>query len=200
MMFPEMAGPESRFTASTEHCPHPERWSSTDPDSTEQEVIDLLYGLVRALQPDACLETGTAFGEAAVSISDALYDSGHGHLYTLECDPERVAYARERLDRPTHCATVIEGASLDWTPPEGIVFGFCYFDSYYPLRVPEFRHFRPFMHKGTIACFHDTAPSHGRASDEPGQDIRSTIATQLQKEIRMIHLPTPRGITIGEVL
>jgi len=53
---------EARYFQPTELCPHPERWHSTDGDSTEIEVSDLAWGLVRTLQPDYCVETGTGHG------------------------------------------------------------------------------------------------------------------------------------------
>lgn len=193
--------PESRFTAPTELCPHPEWWSSTDGDSTESEVAELVMGFVRGLQPRAVLETGTGFGEVAEAISDGLAQNQHGHLYTLENTGNRAQYARERLARSFGAdrVTVIHTDSLAWTPPADVVFDFCWFDSFYPNRVPEFVRYRPFMRKGTIVCFHDTAPGHA-AGFAPGSDIRSTITDALRRELRLVHLPTPRGMTIGEVI
>lgn len=188
---------EARFTAPTDLCPHPERWTSTDGDSTEEEVCALLYGLARGLQPDAVLETGTAFGAMAERLSNALTVNGRGTLYTIEIDPDRLAYATDRL-RGRGNIVLVPGASLAWTPPEGVVFDLCFFDSYYPLRVPEFHYFRPFMRRGSIVCFHDTAPGHG-ARGIGGDSIRTTVSS-LRDEIRLVHLPTPRGLTIGEVL
>lgn len=192
--------PEDRFTAPTDLCPFPERWTSTDGDSAEREVAEMLYGLVRGLQPDSCLETGTAFGETAYKICEALHDNGRGKLYTIECVAERVEHSQRQLGWAVgKWAEVIHADSLAWTPPDGVVFDFCWFDSWYPNRVPEFFRYRPFMRKGTIVCFHDTAPGHGKGF-APGSDIRSTITEDLRRELRLVHLPTPRGLTIGEVI
>ena len=49
---------EARFTSPSELCPHPERWTSRDIEATENEVLELVHGLIRALQPDLVLETG----------------------------------------------------------------------------------------------------------------------------------------------
>lgn len=194
--------PEDRFTGPTALCPHPERWSSTDSQSTEREVAELAFGLVRGLQPTACLETGTGFAETAQHIGNALARNGHGVLYTLEYFPERVAYSRRRLTNliDGDYVALVETDSLVWEPPTGVVFDFCWFDSFIENRVPEFWRYRPAMRAGTICCFHDTAPGHGGEVGLPGSDARSTIAHELRREIRMIHLPTPRGVTLGEVL
>jgi predicted O-methyltransferase YrrM len=191
------AQPESRFTEPTKRCPHPERWTSTDSESTEIEVMNLVHGLVLGLQPDAILETGTAFGEMARNLCDAIEANGHGHLWSIENDPVRLAKAMTRLRPWGSTWTLIGSRSLDWTPPDDIVFDLCYFDAYYRERVAEFEHFRPWMRVGTICCFHDTAPGHGI---EQGDDIMTTIAKGLRHEVRMIHLPTPRGLTLAEVL
>lgn len=191
--------PESRFTAPTDLCPYPERWTSTDGDSTEEEVCALVYGLVRGLQPDAVLETGTGFGAMAERITDALFVNARGKLFTIENDPERVAYSRRRLGYRQQIE-IIEGSSLAWTPPDDVVFDLAWFDSYYELRVPEFRAFRRWMRRGTIVCFHDTAPGHGAHRSPTADSIRTTIVAELHSQLRLVHLPTPRGATIGEVL
>lgn len=189
---------EARFTQPTAMCPHPERWTSRDIDSTEHQVAEMVYGLVRGLQPELCLETGTGFGVVAVQIASALKENGHGRLVTIEADPARAEKCRAlwELDEPH--ATVIHGGSLSWLPDVDDVIEFAWFDSYYELRVPEFRHYRRWMRKGTIVCFHDTAPGHG-SNGLGSMDIRATITRQLERELRLIHLPTPRGLTIGEV-
>ena len=88
---PGPPAPESRYYQPTVDCPHPERWTSTDDDSTEIEVSDLAWGLVRATQPSLCVETGAAWGQTAERIGWALAANGHGHLYTLEPDRRRAA-------------------------------------------------------------------------------------------------------------
>lgn len=190
--------PESENTAPTERCPHPEWWTATDSESTEVEVIDLVYGLVRGLQPANVLETGTAYGEMAARICDAISANGHGRLYSLEIDPERYKRAEKRL-ADSWSFSLYRERSLDWHPPRGVdvVFDLCYFDAYYRERVAEFNHFHPYMRPGTICCFHDSAPGHGI---EQGKDILTTIAEGLRGKARLIHLPTPRGLTIAEVL
>jgi hypothetical protein len=181
-------GPEDRFTDPREDCPHPERWTSTDGQSTEMEVVELVAGFVRALQPDFVLETGTAYGISAEAIGKALARNGHGRLVTLEVDRERVRLARAATRRLP--VEVLQVASLDYLPGDWI--DFAWFDSLVKLRAPEFRRFLPYMHAGTIVGFHDSGPHY---------HLRSRLDALVEEGLlRTIDLPTPRGVTFGQPL
>lgn len=191
---PGPIGLESRFTPSTEACPHPERWHSTDADSTEIEVSQLIAGLVVGLQPELVVETGSAWGQTTKLIGEALRHNGHGELHSIEPDPERVEHTRnlctakgggEWLPVKVH-----EMKSLDWVPPGPIDFAF--FDSLIELRVPEFEGYLPHMHQGTIVAFHDTADHHGLWPHIAGLERAGKLLP--------IRLPTPRGLVIAEVI
>jgi hypothetical protein len=181
-------GTEDRWTAPRPDCPHPERWHSTDSDSTEVEVSELVGALVAALQPDLVLETGTAWGQTAEHIGFALLRNGEGRLVTLEPDPERAAYSRNRCyGMPVE---VLEARSLDYTPPGPV--GFAWFDSLFDLRAREFLHYKPWLQPGTLVGFHDTGPHHPL---RPDLDQLVTAG-----HLRLVYLPTPRGLALAEVL
>lgn len=177
---------ESAWTKPRPDCPHPERWSSTDPQSTELEVSELVAGFVRALQPDYVVETGTCMGQTARMIGLALQANGQGRLDTLEIDGERIEFS-ERVCEGLP-VTVHAVKSLDFTPAEPI--GFAWFDSRVELRVAEFERFRPHMIPGAIVGFHDTSPHQGSWSGA----VESIAGT------RAIRLRTPRGVTFVEVM
>jgi hypothetical protein len=46
------------------------------------------YAIVRAAQPDHVIETGTHLGLGSCVIAAALLRNGHGHLTTIDIDPE----------------------------------------------------------------------------------------------------------------
>lgn len=50
----------------------------------------VLYGLVRALKPEVCVEIGAARGKSACYIGMALKENGHGKLYSI--DPHAQTY------------------------------------------------------------------------------------------------------------
>jgi predicted O-methyltransferase YrrM len=180
--------PESTWTAPRPDCPYPERWNATDEDSTEVEVSEFVGALVRALQPDLVLETGTAWGQTALHIGHALVQNGQGKLITLEVDPERVSASRRRTALLP--VEVREEPSLDYTPARWI--DFAWFDSLFELRAPEFLHYSPWLRPGTIVGFHDTGPHH------PLRPQLDDLADQ--GRLRLIYLPTPRGVGLAQVL
>lgn len=181
---------ESEWTKPNAWCPSPGHWHSTDPQSTEIEVSELVGSFVRALQPDYVVETGACLGQTSACIALALCQNGHGRLDTLEPDHERAEFTRGRLAAllVDPSATVHEVASLDFTPAARV--GFAWLDSRMELRVPEFERYRPWMDPGAIVGFHDTAPHHGGWSDV----LHALPGT------RGMTLRTPRGVTFLEVL
>ncbi|MFO0959084.1 MAG: class I SAM-dependent methyltransferase [Isosphaeraceae bacterium] len=44
----------------------------------------VLYGLVRSLKPDVCVEIGSARGKSACVVGLALKENGHGRLYAID--------------------------------------------------------------------------------------------------------------------
>lgn len=177
---------EAEWTPPTSRCPHPERWTSTDAQSTEIEVSELVSAFVRALQPDYVVETGTCLGQTSYVIGLALRANGHGRCDTVEVKDELVEIARDRCTGLP--VTVHHVASLDFEPAEPI--GFAWFDSLLNLRVREFLAYRPWMQPGTIVGFHDTAPHFGSFG----------VAVENLTGLRAINLPTPRGVTFAEVM
>ena len=181
---------ESDFTAPRDECPHPEYWTCPDDQATELEVIEGIGGLIRLLQPDFVLETGTHRGFMAKSIGQALKANGHGRLVTVEIDQDLYLEAAQRCDGlPVRC---IRNSSTEITVPEPI--DFAWFDSGGgQLREDEFRKFYPQMHARTIVGFHDTGEHHFH--------IRKSVE-RLEDEHMLvpIFLPTPRGVALCEVL
>lgn len=177
---------ESAFTKPRPDCPNPERWTSTDPQSTEIQVSELIAGFIRALQPDYVVETGTCMGQTARMIGLALQANGVGRLDTLETDPDRAEFARQRCDGLP--VTVRVESSIEFTPTEPI--GFAWFDSRVDLRVAEFERYRDLIIPGSIVGFHDTSPHQGAWG----------VAVETLGGTRPIRLRTPRGVTFVEVL
>lgn len=93
--WPTQAYDEGRFTDPTRWCPDPDRWHSTDSDSTEVEVSALVGAFAGALRSDIVVETGSAWGQTSEAIGRALLGS-KGHLITCETEPDRVAATAER--------------------------------------------------------------------------------------------------------
>lgn len=183
---------EDRYTDPTDWCPHPERWTSADWDSTENEVCRLVGAFVLATQPDLVIETGSAFGFSAFQIGAALKTSGHGVLHTIEISPERAEKTRIRC---SHLPVVVEQmSSLDFTPPGEV--GFAWFDSLMELRIPEFERYYPHMADGAIVGFHDV----GDGSVGGNKLYEQILNLEAAGMLLPIRLRTPRGVCFAEVV
>lgn len=177
---------EHRFTFPRSACPHPEWWHSDDGQATEHEVTELVGAMVRALQPEYVVETGSFSGQTTHAIGKALQRNGHGHCDSLEINEGHALVARQRcIDLPV---TIILASSLGFTPASTI--DFAWFDSDPDSRIPEFNLYRPHMRVGTICGFHDTSPHHAPWAEQ----LPFIEGTQV------ITLPTPRGVSFLEVL
>lgn len=180
--------PESVFTQRSDFCPHPENWTAIDAESTEREVMELVAALVRALQPELAVETGTAFGHTAQAIGEALRRNGHGWLVTIERMQPRASEAEERCAQLP--VKVVWGNSLEWEPDAPIQFA--WLDSGEKARDLELRRFLPFMARGAIIGVHDTAPHRG---------VHALLGPLVAEGlVRGIQMHTPRGVTLLEVL
>lgn len=179
---------EATWTPPRDECLHPEWWHAPDDDTTEIEVSELVASFVRALQPEVVIETGTAWGQTAQLIGKALRRNGHGHLFSTEVNAERVAFARRRCARLP--VTVLEQPSLTFSPPGPV--GLAWLDSFIPIRVQEAQALRPWLARGAVVGFHDCGPQHAYRPD----------VEQLAQAgwLRMIYLPTPRGVIFAEVI
>jgi len=48
------------------------------------DSVELLYGLVRSIKPQVCVEIGSALGKSASYIGMALKENGYGMLYAID--------------------------------------------------------------------------------------------------------------------
>lgn len=185
-----MSDQEDRFTVKSAFCPTPEDWHSPDSEATEDEITLLIGALVRAIQPEFVLETGTYFGHTAHEISMALFENGHGRLVTIEKESKTWQEANKRLAGLTNVEN-IWGNTMEYVPPQTINFAF--FDSWQEGRAEEFMRFynMGFLKGGTIVAFHDTAPHH--------QVWKYVKQLEDEGYIKSITIHSPRGLTIAQV-
>jgi predicted O-methyltransferase YrrM len=190
-----MSDLESRFTPVSNFCAHPEYWHSPDEHATEDEVTEFVGSLVRLIQPEFVLETGSYIGHTTIEMSRALYMNGHGRGISLEWDPVLAETAQRNLNNAlgeNNRFAVINIDSRLYEPVEDIDFAF--FDSHQELRGEEFLRFHGMgrLKPGTIVAFHDTAPHH--------QIMKHIQPLEDEGYFKLITFHTPRGISVGQVL
>lgn len=184
---------ENQYTPPTYWCPRPDQWHADpeDADAAELEVMALVSTLIRALQPEIVVETGTATGVGAVAIGEALALNGHGHLYTIEIDPGAAILANTAvIDLPV---TVYTGNSLEWDVPSPI--DFAWIDSgQSDVRAGEVRAWKGKFREGALIGVHDTAPTMGRNA------MRLACGNVFADfGWPVLNLRTPRGVMIAQV-
>ena len=187
-----MSNEEIRFTPPRDWCPHPEYWHSPDSEATETEVSEFIGSLVRMIQPEFVLETGSYKGDTTLEISTALYMNGHGRGVSVESDGGLAEEAnRVLLNRMggNKRVEVINVNSMEYEPVENIDFAF--FDSWQEGRHLEFKRFYDMgrLQVGSIVAFHDTAPHH----------LVRQYVLELNEYLNIIDFHTPRGIILGQV-
>lgn len=155
--------------------------------TTELEVTDFLWGIVRAIQPDLVIETGAYKGTSTLRMAEAVHANGHGHVHAIEVAPDLALEAsRVVAGLP---ATIHQLDALEFTPPGEVDFVF--FDSRHTQRGAEFRRFYPWMTRSTVVAFHDTAKIPG---------VQTQVdALEQAGYVRSINLPTLRGISVAQV-
>lgn len=185
---------EERFTRASNFCPHPEYWHSPDSEATETEVTKFLGALVRLIQPEFVVETGTYHGHTALEIGIALYANGHGRLTSIEKDGLAYKEALQTFKDASYLpVSLIHGNTMDYVPNQDINFAF--FDSWQEGRHLEFRRFHDMgrLKPGTIVAFHDSAPHH--------QVLRLVEEHLIDTGyINTIQFFTPRGLLLGQVI
>ncbi len=183
---------EAQFTSVRDDLPHPEYWHTYDAQATEVEVIDFAWGLVRMLQPERVVETGTSRGFLASAIGQALKKNGHGLLMTYE--PDAATHA-EAVKNTAHVRDQVECWQRPSLPPSitwGQKIDLFWFDSLLTLRYPEFQAYYENGNVGmrTIMCFHDTARHFGEWSE----------AVRTDQRLAVLNMPTPRGLIVAQAV
>jgi predicted O-methyltransferase YrrM len=131
---------------------------------------DLLYGLVRSIKPDLCVEVGSAQGRSACSIGLALKENGRGVLHAIDPhtrtdwnDAESVdsfeiisrnLAALELTDWVKIVRKTSSEAAEGWTSP--IDMAFIDGDHSYAGVKRDWDIFLPFVRPFGVVIFHDT--------------------------------------------
>ena len=134
--------------------PREGQWEVPDGTSSEVEMGDFLYGLVRMLKPALVVETGTYLGHSTRLLVEACFDNGFGKVVSCDVEDRNVFNAI-----PSHCELRI-CSSLDL--PELGTADLVYSDSEQNLRMKEYELVKP----GCVFVVHDTARSYTGNPDQ----------------------------------
>jgi predicted O-methyltransferase YrrM len=134
------------------------------------DSAELLYGLVRSIKPEVCVEIGSALGKSASHIGMALKENGRGILYAI--DPHqptewndfnaidsfkeftRNIYALGLREQVSIIRSYSDAAAREWRLPIDLIFidG----DHSYEGVKRDWELFLPHIKPSGIVVFHDT--------------------------------------------
>lgn len=177
-MQPEVSNP-------TVECPFPQLWRMHDDQSAEVEVLDFLNQFVKTIKPRLVVETGTHRGRSARSIASALQLNGFGKLITCETVKEHCMDALVLLRGYERFADLRNQSSLTLEGDEPIDLLFC--DSDKTIRLQEVEYFWNRLTPASIILIHDV-------NTDCHKELREQVAAH--SGLRIIFLPTPRGLAI----
>lgn len=148
-------------------------WLIHDTTSSEVEMGQFLYGLVRMLKPDLAVETGSYVGHSTLQIARAIAENGRGKLISIDTELSYLEQARERCqDIPAEFLELRHGNVVGGLP-ELEEADFVFSDSGYAMRMAELERLK----SGAVLVMHDTrlsfdgsfAPDHlGRVVERAG--------------------------------
>ncbi len=161
-------------------------WPNTFPTAIDQQTAELLYSLIRMTDPETVIEIGTANGNSAIAIGQALEDNKFGKLYTIDPNKDEfVTLAIKKAKLGNRIQYIID-YSFNAIPSlqlKKIDFAFIDGNHNYENVVTDFNLVKNLIQPGGIVVFHDTIFHRG-----PRQFIQ-----ELHKEgtFDIITLPTP---------
>jgi predicted O-methyltransferase YrrM len=127
-------------------------WAVHDAASSESELQQLVFALIRMLKPELVVETGCYLGFMTQQMGLAVKRNGRGRVVSCDTDEARVAEALVRTRtlpvEVRHC----RGIDL----PELAEADFIFVDSDYQCRAEEIAAAKP----GAVLLVHDTRISY----------------------------------------
>ena len=181
---------ESEFTQGVNPlCQNDELWTARDEQSSEDEVNDFLYALVRLIKPQFIVETGCYLGDGTIAMAKALQKNGVGGMITCDVIEERVNAVKTRILREglEKVADVILMTGEELIRQVGSQIDFAFIDSS-PLgkvRGAEIKELLKHLRPGKMFALHDTAPQHEQIN---------AVADAIK--LAKVYLNTPRGLTL----
>lgn len=193
-LLPEVSDPTSRY-------------HMADDGGVETETGEFLYGLVRLLQPEFILETGTYTGISSMYMARALLDNDNpSYLVTLEVEQTHKDRA-EKLWEKVGVSEVVKcilqpSLEFDFSKYDREL-GLIFLDSEPEFRFKELVKFYPRLKPGGFFLVHDL---HRHLSQQPNEEhffgwpyseIPDIIKAWIRSDkLRVVSFPTPRGLTM----
>lgn len=167
--------------------------------SASVEEATFLYALALVLKPHLIIETGFECGWTAAHMGLACKHNGFGCVRSLELDQHAIDVGMANITRLCldRWVYAVRRSALDGISDlnERSV-GLALIDTHIHLRMEEVRAIFPKMEQGGVIAIHDTAIGHPRADGVRLLSELRALSASTMFECSLIHLPSPRGLTL----
>ena len=181
-------------------CPNDELWTTRDEQSSEDEVNDFLYALIRLIKPKFVVETGAYLGDGTIKIAQALKENGAGRIISCETEKDRADYVNKRLieaglqdtsEGKEPVAVVLHCTGLNLIKQCGAQIDFAFIDSSPEgkVRGEEIKELLKTLRPLKMFALHDTAPQHPQING-----VSISVANLVG--LSHVYFNTPRGLTL----
>lgn len=169
-------------------------WPNTFPTAIDEAAAGLLYNLVRLTRPEIAVEIGTAKGNSAIAIAQALEDNKIGKLYTIDPIEQALVKIAIRKSGLSNRINYIIDYSTKIIPKLGFKkIDFTFIDGWHDYEnvLADFNLVKDLVPKGGIIVFHDTILFEGAK--------RVIEQIQLLGQYEIITLPTLSGGKVNDL-
>jgi len=149
------------------------KWTEFDGTSSELEMSELLYGLVRMLKPKLLVETGTYKGFTTAWLADAIKENNYGEFISCDINEEYITLAQKYLSSLELSKFVELRCISSYLVEELKEADFIYSDSDYQCRAKEIE----LAKKGCIIVIHDTTLESWKRYSPTSKYLGDTLAT-----------------------
>jgi len=170
-------------------CPYDYLWHARDEQSSEKEVGEFMFGLIKLIKPAIVIETGCYNGDTTLEIGRALRENKFGKLISCDINQELVDLVNTRLRvlglTDTARAVCMTGVELVKTFKDEIDFAFIDSGGGKGVREEEINELLKYIKPLKMFAMHDTAPHKGHISQvADGVDLPK------------VYFNCPRGLTL----
>lgn len=164
-------------------------WTARDEQSSEDEMAEFLFGLIRLIKPGFIVETGCYLGDATIAMAKALKENDCGKIIACDISKERVDFVIKRIEdeglTDVAQAVVMDGQSLIKQCKGVVEFAFIDSSPDGKVREAEILELLPDLKPLGMIAMHDTAPQHPTINK---------VARELP--LKSVYFNTPRGLTL----
>lgn len=180
------------------------RYKMFNDGSTEVEVAEFLYSLVRLTKPLEILETGTYKGVSSLYMAQGVIDNGFGKLTTLEIDLTVLNEAKKLWDACGVSSVINSLLQRSTDVQDNLQYDLAFLDTEPGIRFEELKMFYPHVKEGGFILIHDLHPHLGLSNVEnngmmnwPYGDFRPFFGDLIKDgSLVTVNFRSPRGFTL----